>query len=85
MDKIVTVIHRAFQTLFLVLMGEFDFRGMRVTPFSRMVSFLWFFFFEALVYLLLFNILLGIVMDVFTQVTAIWNDLDAGSDGSGAI
>jgi hypothetical protein len=65
--------HEAFDSLwdsmhtcFLVLMGDFDlWRMMEINYYFAM---LWFWLFEILVFLILFNMLLAVVMDVYFQV-----------------
>merc|ERR1719506_3059292 len=65
--------HEAFDSLwdsmhtcFLVLMGDFDL--WRMMDINYYFAMLWFWLFEILVFLILFNMLLAVVMDVYFQV-----------------
>jgi len=56
----------SLHTCFLVLMGDFDLWSM--TEINYGFAVLWFWLFECLVFLLLFNMLLAVVMDVYFKV-----------------
>jgi hypothetical protein len=56
----------AMHTCFLVLMGDFDL--WRMMEINYVFAMLWFWLFEILVFLILFNMLLAVVMDVYFQV-----------------
>eukprot|EP00746_Dinoflagellata_sp_MGD_P156884 gnl/MRDRNA2_/MRDRNA2_86009_c1_seq3.p1 gnl/MRDRNA2_/MRDRNA2_86009_c1~~gnl/MRDRNA2_/MRDRNA2_86009_c1_seq3.p1 ORF type:complete len:831 (+),score=138.17 gnl/MRDRNA2_/MRDRNA2_86009_c1_seq3:75-2567(+) len=57
---------RAFNTCFLVLMGDFDYEAMFRE--ARGLGSLWFWLFQIVLVLLMLNMLLAIIMDTYTEV-----------------
>merc|ERR1712039_720822 len=57
---------RSFTSVFRIMLGDFDWDSMAVV--GRMEAGLWFWTFMLLVNLIMLNMLLAIIMDVYTQV-----------------
>ncbi|CAD7957645.1 unnamed protein product [Amoebophrya sp. A120] len=61
---------RAYNMAFRILMGEFDFDAMTLgSDLDYLYGTLWFWMFETLVFLIMFNMLLAIVMDTYAKVS----------------
>merc|ERR1719399_2820725 len=57
---------RAVQTCFLIVMGDFDWNSLRLE--HEITAGIWFWTFMILVFLIMLNMLLAIVMDIYTEV-----------------
>eukprot|EP00746_Dinoflagellata_sp_MGD_P032827 gnl/MRDRNA2_/MRDRNA2_178221_c0_seq1.p1 gnl/MRDRNA2_/MRDRNA2_178221_c0~~gnl/MRDRNA2_/MRDRNA2_178221_c0_seq1.p1 ORF type:complete len:319 (-),score=62.75 gnl/MRDRNA2_/MRDRNA2_178221_c0_seq1:1-936(-) len=66
MDEFSTF-YRAFNTCFLVLMGEFEFYEEMFAE-ARQMGAVWFWLFQAVLVLVMLNMLLAIIMDTYTEV-----------------
>ncbi|CAD7955849.1 unnamed protein product [Amoebophrya sp. A25] len=61
---------RAYNMAFRILMGEFDFEAMvKGSDLDYLYGTIWFWMFETLVFLIMFNMLLAIVMDTYAKVS----------------
>eukprot|EP00746_Dinoflagellata_sp_MGD_P012070 gnl/MRDRNA2_/MRDRNA2_125564_c0_seq1.p1 gnl/MRDRNA2_/MRDRNA2_125564_c0~~gnl/MRDRNA2_/MRDRNA2_125564_c0_seq1.p1 ORF type:complete len:285 (-),score=50.89 gnl/MRDRNA2_/MRDRNA2_125564_c0_seq1:333-1130(-) len=65
---------RAFNACFAALMGEFDYEEMYAE--AREMAPIWFWLFQALMALLMLNMLLAIIMDTYAEVKGMTHDLE---------